>query len=240
MRLTVCSDLHFDHYGAKTWDIIKSFSVSDTIIIAGDIIDGNRSNDLIRERIYGEFCKKYKNVIAVLGNHDYAGTYPHSIEQKIKYGFSNLHVLDNNSVIIDNQRFIGGTLWYSDCHDHFLKQDWFDYRYIKRFEPWVYRKNNDFIEKVAKKMKSDDIVISHMLPSKLSIHPYFYNSLQNTFFLNDIEEYIIKNQPKLYIHGHTHYPFDYKIGDTRVYCNPLAYPSEHTNNDFLNRMAIDI
>jgi len=28
---------------------------------------------------------------------------------------------------------------------------------------------------------------------------------------------------KLWTHGHTHYPFDYQIGECRIVCNPRGY-----------------
>jgi len=30
-------------------------------------------------------------------------------------------------------------------------------------------------------------------------------------------------QIKLWVHGHTHDPYDYVIGETRVVCNPRGY-----------------
>jgi Icc-related predicted phosphoesterase len=32
--------------------------------------------------------------------------------------------------------------------------------------------------------------------------------------------------PTLWVHGHTHEAFDYRINDTRVIVNPRAYPNE--------------
>jgi predicted phosphodiesterase len=37
----------------------------------------------------------------------------------------------------------------------------------------------------------------------------------------------MKKPPKLIVHGHTHDPCDYMIGETRVICNPRGYPAEH-------------
>ena len=37
---------------------------------------------------------------------------------------------------------------------------------------------------------------------------------------------------KLWVHGHTHDEFDYKIGITRVVCNPRGYPKEKSNWHF--------
>jgi hypothetical protein len=39
-----------------------------------------------------------------------------------------------------------------------------------------------------------------------------------------MEEFIVDHpQIKLWTHGHTHHPFDYIVGETRVICNPRGY-----------------
>jgi hypothetical protein len=46
----------------------------------------------------------------------------------------------------------------------------------------------------------------------------------NGAFISNLGDFIM-NRPciKLWTHGHTHDPFDYKIGKTRVVCNPRGY-----------------
>jgi Icc-related predicted phosphoesterase len=33
-------------------------------------------------------------------------------------------------------------------------------------------------------------------------------------------------QPLLWVHGHIHHRADYRLGSTRVVCNPRGYPEE--------------
>jgi hypothetical protein len=33
------------------------------------------------------------------------------------------------------------------------------------------------------------------------------------------------------VHGHTHSPFDYQVGATRIVCNPKGYSGENPNFD---------
>ena len=42
----------------------------------------------------------------------------------------------------------------------------------------------------------------------------------------------------LWIHGHTHTRFDYRVRGTRVVCNPRGYPGEPT--DFRPDWTIDL
>ena len=46
------------------------------------------------------------------------------------------------------------------------------------------------------------------------------------YFLCAVDDVILDLQPKLWVHGHTHVPCDYRLWDTRVVCNPKGYPEE--------------
>ena len=46
----------------------------------------------------------------------------------------------------------------------------------------------------------------------------------STFYL---EPLIKAHQPDLWIHGHTHTSFDYRVGRCRVLCNPRGYRLSH-------------
>jgi predicted phosphodiesterase len=69
------------------------------------------------------------------------------------------------------------------------------------------------------------VVVGHHAPSKLSTHPRYKDEvLVNGAYSSDLSEFILDNpQIKLWTHGHTHEPFDYMIGSTRVVCNPRGY-----------------
>jgi hypothetical protein len=49
-------------------------------------------------------------------------------------------------------------------------------------------------------------------------------TVMNGGYSSDLDEFI-ENHPeiKLWTHGHTHHPFDYVIGETRIVCNPRGY-----------------
>src|SRR5690606_24568879 len=67
------------------------------------------------------------------------------------------------------------------------------------------------------------VVITHFAPSLLSIHPRFAGSPINACFVSDLAARIERWQPTLWLHGHTHDSFDYRIGATRVLANPRGY-----------------
>lgn len=69
------------------------------------------------------------------------------------------------------------------------------------------------------------IVCGHHSPSKQSTHPrYADDTVMNGGYSSDMDEFITDHpQIKLWTHGHTHHPFDYIVGETRVVCNPRGY-----------------
>lgn len=73
------------------------------------------------------------------------------------------------------------------------------------------------------------VIVTHHLPSKLSIHPDYEESHINPAFASNLDELVEQSGAKLWIHGHTHESCDYMIGSTRVICNPRGYPPFNPN-----------
>ena len=59
-----------------------------------------------------------------------------------------------------------------------------------------------------------------------SQHPRFAGSLITGGFCSNLESRIQQWKPDLWIHGHVHDPMDYRIGKTRILCNPWGHPNE--------------
>ena len=67
------------------------------------------------------------------------------------------------------------------------------------------------------------VVVTHFAPARGSIAARFAGSPVNACFVSDLEARIRAWQPQLWLHGHTHDSFDYRIGETRVVANPRGY-----------------
>jgi hypothetical protein len=79
------------------------------------------------------------------------------------------------------------------------------------------------------------VVCGHHSPSKLSTHPrYADDVIMNGGYSSNMDDYILDHpQIKLWTHGHTHHVFDYRIGSTRILCNPRGYINyEERANEF--------
>ena len=67
------------------------------------------------------------------------------------------------------------------------------------------------------------VVVTHMAPSARSIHPWYHDSALNPAYASNLDGLVEASGAALWLHGHTHTSFDYRIGKTRVVCNPRGY-----------------
>jgi len=226
MRILCLSDLHFEIYRHTADKFIRKLSTpADVLVLAGDIVGGWQAPTLLKL-----FCQKYKHVIYVHGNHEFYSlnrpTVLQFMEQAVR-GNPNLHWLDCNSIEIDGVKFHGTPLWFKEAPlapKHLMN----DFTKIQDFESWVYEENHRAVEFLTEAVQPGDVVVTHYLPCKASLHPkYEAWSALDPFFLCDIEGLIQVSKPALWFHGHTHSSFDYQIHDTRVIANPRGYGREN-------------
>ena len=248
------SDLHFEFMKNPSGffdqlDLhIKNYD-TDVLILAGDICQLSLGFVGLATDLFKTFAKLFPQVVYVTGNHEYFKTTYSAVEfimDEMEASTHNFHYLTPGvDVTIGKQRFMGGALFYDGKHGSpALEAGMPDFHYIKDIHTGFYYKHNaDFVEKVCKNMGVDDIIVSHHLPSPRSIAAPFMGSPLNAFFMSNQSDYIYRNTPKLWVHGHTHVPQDYVIvggkgTSTRVYCNPLGYKNEGENPKFWERVQL--
>ena len=86
------------------------------------------------------------------------------------------------------------------------------------------------------------VVCGHHSPSKLSTHPrYADDVIMNGGYSSDMNDYILDHpQIKLWTHGHTHHVVDYRIGSTRIVCNPRGYVGYEDRADEFELITVEI
>ena len=85
------------------------------------------------------------------------------------------------------------------------------------------------------------ILMTHHAPSRKSIAAQFMNSLLNSAFVSNLENFILNNpEIKLWVHGHVHDSCDYMVGDCRIVCNPRGYCDYGEGNGFNENLIIEI
>ena len=140
MKIAVCSDLHLE-FGPISLENTENADVlilSCDICVANDLkerdsynIKGENDKSNQFHTFFQECCARFPSVIYIAGNHEhYHGDYAKSIgiiRSNLGY-LVNLHVLDKESVILNDHLFIGGTLW-TDMN----KEDASTLRHIKGY-----------------------------------------------------------------------------------------------------------
>ena len=238
--ICVAQDLH-DHP-----ELVNS---SDQAAIAAGTGLGRRQQAAQRYRDFFKRCSfQFPHVIYIAGNHEfYNGKFYAGIdylrEECAKY--PNVYFLENDTKIIDDMTFVGATLW-TDMNKgdpltmHAIEGMMNDFRIIKNdkrnYAPMSARDVADrhartlayFRSVLAEQHDRKFVVVGHHTPSFQSCHPMYGNdTLMNGGYHSDLSEFILDHpQIKLWTHGHTHHPFDYVIGETRIVCNPRGYEND--------------
>lgn len=241
MKIQVFSDTHIEHHkddGEAFFASLRPQNI-DVLVVAGDLTSYNRLDiDLPR------LCKMYPRVVYVMGNHEFYYSSPKDTIRKVRAiekETPNLSVLEQGSVVIDGQRFIGGTLWFyrkdvppgaeSQLPDFSATFEDFDI-----FTAFVYSMGASTRKFLSTNVRPDDIVVTHMMPSYNLVHRRYLGSAINCFFVNDMNSLLCSpNAPKVWINGHTHSAYDRQdLGPTRFICNPFGYPGEsHSDPNFV-------
>ena len=207
---------------------------------------GRRQQTALRFRDFLKRCSfQFPHVVYVAGNHEF---YHFRWFQTLDVlraecaKFPNVYFLEQDVKKIDDVTFVGGTLW-TDMNNndpltlHAVRDMMNDFRIIrndkagftslKPADTVVRHKNMlKYIQTVIEgKFDEKFVVCGHHAPSKLSTHSqYKDDTLMNGAYSSDLSEFIMDHpQIKLWTHGHTHHPFDYTIGETRIVCNPRGY-----------------
>lgn len=233
MQIEIVSDIHLTCDRDHGTDFLTSLIPEEgtqVLIVAGDV---GEFHWWLRAKQYLDIlCANYPHVLFVAGNHDYYGTTLLEGDarfREIARLYENFHFLEEEVLELDGKKFAGCTLWFKwDEMSQFYERWMNDFEMVKEFKPAVYDRNASARGFLDLQIPEDtDVVITHHMPSELSVHEKYANDPCNRYFLCAMDETILRREPKLWVHGHTHIPCDYRIGSTRVVCNPRGYPREN-------------
>jgi Icc-related predicted phosphoesterase len=222
-------------------------------------------NALMAERYRGflaRVSKEFPHVVYVAGNHEfYHGKWVRGIQtlRDEAARYPNVYYLERDMKVINDVTFVGATLW-TDCNKgdaltlHALAGMMYDYKCVVNDEAGFtklrpahtvsrHRRTLEYFKTVLTDLKDKKcVVVGHHAPSSLSTHEkYKGQDLMNGGYHSDLSEFILDHpQIALWTHGHMHDPFDYKIGDTRVVCNPRGYGGHDPQADVFELKFLDI
>ena len=243
--ICIAQDLHDHPEPANT---------ADQAAIANGTGLGRRQMTAQRFRDFFKRCSfQFPHVIYIMGNHEfYNGKFYAGIdymrEECAKY--PNVYMLEQDMKIIDDVVFVGGTLWTNmNKRDpltmHAIEGMMNDFRIIRNDKRNYasmsaldvairHDRTLAYIKLIVEEHKDKKcVVVGHHSPSFQSVHPtYAHENLMNGGYHSDLSEFILDHpQVKLWTHGHTHHPFDYMIGETRIVCNPRGYENDGYSED---------
>lgn len=239
MRLWILSDLHIEQ---SLWDLPVPAPEWDVLIAAGDIHDPlSEGVRWLAERAEG------RPVIYVPGNHEwYAYRHPFTMREEMRRGQEladslGVHLLQEGSVVVDDVRFLGTTLWTDyDLYGtpptsmRLAQRGINDHRVIfpelvgQPFSPQdalsIHRQSLFWLnESLGQTFNGSTVVVTHHLPHPNSVNPKYSGDPLNPAFCSDLSWLVENWGAALWIHGHTHTSCDYIAGQTRVVCNPKGY-----------------
>lgn len=208
---------------------------ADFLIIAGDLSAEYQLIDMFFQRK----INKEIPIIYVLGNHEYEGKVIQKANQKIKEitkEYKNVHVLNNESVIINGVKFIGSTLWtkYETAKNPKEYEKWLIHNvcdfnsiyYTKtdktnkltpQYMKEMYANSLNYIkQELEKPFDGKKIVVTHFPPYE---YPVENKNETSAYWENKISEDVIC-KADYWIHGHWHVSYEKNIGETKLLCNP--------------------
>ncbi|HRO59649.1 MAG TPA: metallophosphoesterase family protein [Burkholderiaceae bacterium] len=255
MRLNVLSDLHLSRGELPLPD-----TDADLVILAGDL--GRPAEAFAWARRFD------RPVLYVPGNHEFYGGEMSAVldEMRALCAGSTIRVLDRNEAIVDGVRFLGATLWtdFMLFGDGAARAD--AMRVAQRFSrdfsrivvedgehstrPFTPEDSALLFERAARWLDErlamahtgPTVVITHHAPSPRSIHPRFAGSPINAAFVSQAEHLMGGDRVRLWVHGHTHDSFDYRVDGTRIVCNPRGYARDGVNENpaFDAKLVVEI
>ena len=247
MRIQIFSDLHIDVRPIKKITIPDGVEL---VIVAGDTSEGVlRAFEHLRRIV-----PMHIPILMVLGNHEYYRRFiPNELELARSHGAAfNIRVVEAETVFLSGVRFVGATLWSdyaifgeanqaavmnacaSGMNDHRLigwqKQPWLRFR--PQEAALLHQRSRAYLTEIlAVPFAGPTVVVTHHAVHWDSVHPRFRTDPVTGAFVSDLSALIEAHRPALWVHGHVHHSSDYRIGDTRIVCNPHGYGNENPGFD---------
>jgi predicted phosphohydrolase len=237
VRLHVLSDLHLEHAPFTVPEVD-----ADVVVLAGDVAPGTAGIEWMRRNLNG------RPVLHVAGNHEYYGHDLPGLTARLKEAArgSQIHVLENDEVVIDGVRFLGCSLWSDfDFAGAENRADTMricerlvnDYKQIRASDPDRPLRAQDTrgLHVTSRAWLTAALATAHDGPTVVITHhaPLVRQRPENPVmaalggaFASDLSELMSGAAVDLWIFGHIHRVVDTDVDGTRVLSNQRGYPHE--------------
>ncbi len=240
MKIHILNDLHIEFEDFK-----PPATRADVVVLAGDIGVGLGGLHWAQKQFPD------RPVIYVPGNHEYYRNNTGLIDELKAGALQNVHVLNDDQVVIDGVRFLGSTLWtdFALLGPQMQVSAMLAARQYMTDFAVIRHGNRGFTPRDAQRLHTDSrawlssrlaqpfsgktVVVTHHAPSSRSISRRYVGDPLSPAFASDLEGLMGERRAVLWVHGHVHDSFDYAVDGTRVVCNPRGYAPSALNQDFV-------
>ena len=260
-KLRIMSDLHLE-FGPIDLEPIGE----DVLVLAGDV--GVLTDGAVWARDYAR--RTDVPVVMIAGNHEFyrrpgkRGYGEHTIGSTLNAlravadSEPLLTFLEDDLTRVADVLFVGCTLWtdyrlYGDAavgqlvagralNDHRLIYVDDGIRFLPLHAESMHKFSTGVLRELLLRRYPDGpvVVMTHHLPSAKSIATEYRDDPVNAAYASNLDALVAASGAALWVHGHTHVSFDYRINGTRVLCNPRGYYPHGLNPLFDPNLVVEV
>ena len=266
VRLRIFSDVHIRDHGPPDLPQRVADPPADVVVIAGDTHRGTKSIQWMRaafpERPVVCVAGNHESYDGCLDSTLHAlrqAADDPSVAARRGTDASGVYFLEQDEIVLGDLRILGCTFW-TDFHlfegrrasaMRACRANVDDYRRIhllrarRPLRPrdtarvhqasvrWLRRRLAETPPGVR-----TTVVLTHHPPSLRSVDPRYTDSLTSAAFVAREGRLVEASGASLWVHGHVHASFDYRLGDTRVLSNPCGHGDE--NPSFRPGLVVEV
>ncbi|MFB6097574.1 MAG: metallophosphoesterase [Salinibacter sp.] len=267
MRLRVLSDLHIRDHGPPDFPRWASDPPADVVLIVGDVHRGTKSIHWMRaafpERPVVYVAGNHEHydgyLDATLASLRRTAD-PCPEPESDGPAPEGVYFLERDEMVLGDLRILGCTFWtgfelFGEQRASAMRAcraNVDDYRHIhllrarrvlrprdtaRAHQTSVQWLRNRFTAPSPPGVR-DTVVLTHHAPAPRSVDPRYADSLTSAAFVARQDDLVEMSGVALWVHGHVHASFDYRLGDTRVLANPKGHGDE--NPEFQPDLVVDV
>lgn len=242
MKVQYASDLHIEFpVNASFLEKIPLSDESNILVLAGDI--AYLEKKMLKNHPFFDWCSRtFEQTLIIPGNHEFYRGYPvdNTLDGWEYFVRPNVRYINNKSFSIGDVEIFCTTLWseIDQLAEKTVQNGMSDFHCIKYNGHTLVAADYGRLHKVCvdwldkaldKSTAKHKVVVTHHCPTLDERYTKYKESLLQTAFMADMEDFIHKHSDiEYWIFGHTHFNDipkgdDAKIGNTRILCNQMGY-----------------
>ena len=252
MKIRIISDLHVDlpAKNGQTFGFEDKLNETDLVLVAGDISGSKLGTvkylDNLNTKSKVIFVRGNHEGYSQPNFPPHIDTVDSIIaDLRLKYAKEgNITFLEHDCIEVQDFIVVGCTLYTNfkllnrqDISAYYARLNINDFIYVLKYinglptavtpDDYIawFKKSKSYIKSVCEKNPDKKIIVlTHFLPTPQGIAEKYRNDALNPYFTSNLEDFIKQHKNiKLWACGHTHIPFECKIGECKVVCEPYGY-----------------